>query len=204
MAHCSHSRPTPTECPTLDVSTMEQKDILNWVRNNVSPISDGHSGNRYRCAAILNDGLYLPCVVIANSKIQVDLALRRFDETRNDTKLHKSVGYRSIVKTFVTGGNILNYYDIKELTLSDYALSRSHLSEIKGETSMSWTEFYATMEDGKEFCFGTTFHTEFFCMPEGYTTKNIVKIIPAVRGEPRRYEEVYRERPFFECYIDIL
>ena len=152
----------------------------------------------------MNDGLYLPCVVISNSKVQVDLALRRFDETRNDTKLHKSVGYRSIVKTFVTSGNALNHYDIKELTLSDYALSPPRLAEIKGETAMGWTEFYATMEDGKEFCFGTTFHIEFFCMPEGYKAKNIVKITPAVRGEPRKYEQVYRERPFFECYIDKL
>jgi len=69
---------------------------------------------------------------------------------------------------------------------------------------MGWTEFYATMDDGKEFCFGTTFLTEFFCMPEGYTASNVVRITPAVRGEPRKYEKVYRERPFFECYVDRL
>ena len=69
---------------------------------------------------------------------------------------------------------------------------------------MGWTEFYAIMEDGKEFCFGTTFNIEFFSMPEGYTANNIIKITPAVRGEPRKYEQVYRERPFFECYIEKL
>lgn len=183
---------------------MEEKDILKWVRSNVKPISDGRSGDRYRCAAFLNDGLYLPCVVISSSKVQIDLALRRFDETRNDANLHKPVGYRSIVKTFVTSGNILNHYDIKELVLSDYALPPPRLAEIKGETSMGWTEFYATMNDGKEFCFGTTFLVEFFCMPEGYTANNVDKITPAVRGKPRKYEQVYRERLFFECYIDKL
>jgi hypothetical protein len=104
----------------------------------------------------------------------------------------------------VTEGNRLNHYDIEKLDLSDYALSPSHLDEINGETSMGWTEFYVIMDDGKEFCFGTTFAIEFFCMPEGYTSKNVVRIIPAVRGEPRKYEKVYRERPFFECFIDKL
>ncbi len=88
---------------------------------------------------------------------------------------------------------------LKELTLSDYAISPPRLAEIKDETSMGWTEFYATMEDGKEFCFGTTFHIEFFCMPEDCTAKNIVKITPAVRGEPRKYEQVYQERPFLNA-----
>ena len=181
---------------------MEQKDIFKWVRSNVKPTSDGHSGDRYRSAAFLNDGLYLPCVVISSSKLQVDFAIRRFDETRTDSKLHKSVGYCSTVKSFVTRGNTLNYYDIKELTLSDYALSHARLSEIKGETAMGWTQFYATMEDGREFCFGTTFLVDFFCMPEGYTAKNIKKITPALRNQPRSFERVYRERHFFECYID--
>ena len=88
---------------------------------------------------------------------------------------------------------------LKELTLSDYAISPPRLAEIKDETSMGWTEFYATMEDGKEFCFGTTFHIEFFCMPEDCTAKNIVKITPVVRGEPRKYEQVYQERPFLNA-----
>ena len=181
---------------------MEQSDILNWVQDNVSPISVACSGDRYRCAATLNDGLYLPCVVIASSHHEVDLALRRFDETRNDPTLHKSVGYRSIVKSFVASGNRLNHYDISELSVSPYALSPAHLAEIGGETSMAWTEFYATMEDGTQFCFGTTFLMEFFCMPGGYTANNVVRITPAVRGEPRKFEQVYRERPVFVCYLD--
>jgi hypothetical protein len=183
---------------------MEQKDIQSWVIKNVEPISNGYTGNRYRCAAILNDGLYLPCVVISSSKIMVDLAIKRFEETRNDRTLHKSVGYRSIVKTFVTVGNCINHYDIKKIELSDYALSASHLAEIHGETSMGWTQFYVTMNDGNEFCFGTTFNIEFFCMPEGYTYKNVVRVTPAVRAKQRKFEHVYRERPFFECYIENL
>ena len=181
---------------------MDQSDIIDWVKNNVEPIPDEVFGGRYRCAATLNDGLYLPCVVIASSRRKVDLALRRFVETRNDPSLHNSVGYRAIVKTFVTGGNHLNSYDIKELGHSPYALPMARLREINGETSMGWTAFTATMDDGNEFNFGTTFLIEFFTMPEGYTADRVVRITPAKRGDSRQFENVYRERPFFECYID--
>jgi hypothetical protein len=67
---------------------------------------------------------------------------------------------------------------------------------------MSWTEFYATMRDGAEFRFGTTYLIEFFEMPDEYTAADIEKITPAVRGEKPRIEKIYRERPFFTCYID--
>jgi hypothetical protein len=37
-------------------------------------------GNRYRAAARLIDGMYLPCVVFQGAQQQVDLAVRRFKE----------------------------------------------------------------------------------------------------------------------------
>ena len=183
---------------------MEHKDIYKWVKSNIEPFKHSLHGKRYRCAARLNDGLFLPCVTVCSAKSQTKLAIRRFDETRKDKTLHKSVGYQSIVRNFVTSGNRLNHYDISELIVSDYAISPSRIAEIGGETSMGWTEFYATMDDGKEFCFATSFHVEFFSMPEGYKAANVNKIKPAVRGESRRCGPVCRERPFFECYIDNL
>ena len=63
---------------------------------------------------------------------------------------------------------------------------------------MSWTQFVAVMKDGREFSFGTTYSTEFFNMPDGYTAKDVAKILPhETRGDP-----TYRERPFFNCYLD--
>jgi len=67
---------------------------------------------------------------------------------------------------------------------------------------MAWTEFYAYMSDTKEFRFGTTFLIEFFDMPTGYTANDIVKIVPAGRGEDSRQEHIYREKPFFTCYVE--
>jgi hypothetical protein len=77
------------------------------------------------------------------------------------------------------------------------------MAEIIGETYMNWTQFTARMKDGREFQFGTTYSTEFFDMPDGYIAEDIVKIVPATRGSPRNFhEKVFREKPFFVCYID--
>jgi len=167
---------------------------------NLEPLSTELYGPRYRVSASLIDGTLLPCVVIAGAEPTVDLAIRRFDETRKSKD--PFMGYRAMVKNFVAAGNAVNDYDIAGLSLSPHVIPLARMREIGGETSMSWTEFYAEMKDGKEFRFGTTILTEFFSMPEGYTGNDIVKITPAVRDEKPKQERIYRERPFFTCYVE--
>jgi hypothetical protein len=59
------------------------------------------------------------------------------------------------------------------------------------------------MKDGQRFHSGTTYHDEFFDMPEGYSGADIVAITPAERfAKPRPDAPIYREKPFFECFID--
>ncbi len=86
---------------------------------------------------------------------------------------------------------------------------------------MGWTGFVARMKDGNMFGFGTTFSFEFFDMPENYCVDDIVEIINHSYisesgelcshkapwhslAEIPRAGKVYRERPFFECYVDEL
>jgi hypothetical protein len=116
--------------------------------------------------------------------------------------LRMSGGYTAIVRNFVICGNCLDAYDIESLQPSKFAISLERSREIGGETSMGWTEFYGTMHDGTEFRFGTTFLTEFIDMPDGYSASDIKRIVPAVRSDKPRAEKVYREKPFFTCYID--
>jgi hypothetical protein len=111
------------------------------------------------------------------------------------------MGYRAIVKSFVSTRGTVDHYNLKDLRPSPFAIALAKMREINGETSMSWTAFCAHMSDGREFRFGTTFLTEFLNMPPGYTASDIVKIVPAVRGEKPR-QDVYREKPFFTCYVD--
>ena len=74
-----------------------------------------------------------------------------------------------------------------------------------GETSMSWTQFTATMKDGKRFQFGTAYHDEFFNMPEPYSGTDVVAVTPAERLErPQLGVPIYREKPFFDCFVDSL
>jgi len=127
-----------------------------------------------------------------------------------------SNGYYEIVKTFVTKGNCINDYDIASVEISKYAFPLSILKQIKGETRMGWTGFAAKMKNDQYFGFGTGFGTEFFQMPENYSVEDIVEIVNhsyvLKTGELRSFAQlddydnavIYRERPFFECYMDNL
>lgn len=134
----------------------------------------------------------------------VQLALRRFEEeTQADAKVPESkrwfgysMQYADIVENFVAAGNRVSSYDISRIEKSRYAIPLTRLREVKGETSMSWTQFTAVMKDGREFAFGTPFLMEFFQMPAGYVGEDIAGIIPHKGGEP-----VYRDRPYFTCYV---
>jgi hypothetical protein len=180
---------------------MQQEDVIAFVKKNAEPLPPCPPyGERFRVAATLTDGTYLPCVVVESASCTVDLAIKRFDETRTSTDPY--MGYRAIVRCFVTHQNAIRDFDLRELSLSPSAIPVARLREIRGETSMSWTEFYATMRDGCEFRFGTSYLTEFFDMPDGYAASDIVRIVPSVRGQQPRAEKIYRERPFFRCFVD--
>lgn len=184
---------------------MKDAEIATFVKETITPwpaIKQMGYGERYPVSVILNDGTVLPCVVIEASKEQTNLAIRRFKEIQDE----KSKGYMTyprIVESFVTSGNRVNPYDIKSLSPSRFAITSEPEGSIGGETSMGWIEFYATMKDGKEFRFGTSFHTEFFDMPDGYSGADIVMLKPAVRSEKPRMNEIYRERLFFTCYTQM-
>jgi hypothetical protein len=125
-----------------------------------------------------------------------------FDTTAKAKPRNQLRDYANTVESFVCSGNQLAWYDIKGLGESPYAIPRQRMAEIVGETYMNWTQFTATMKDGRDFEFGTMYSMEFFDMPEGYTGKDIARITPARRGTPRREDiKFLREKPFFDCYI---
>lgn len=163
-----------------------------------------NGGPAYRCAAVLNDGLHLPCVLLVGLESVVSLARRRFEETRADARLPESkrkfgygMQYEDIVRSFVASGNRVNSFDIAGLERSRFAIPLARLREVRGETRMSWSQFAAVLRDGHECAFGTSFLMEFFQMPEGYSGDDIVEIISHKAGQP-----LHRERPYFTCYVD--
>src|SRR6185369_1983212 len=99
---------------------MRDDEIVTFARSNLELI--GGSSPGYRCAATLNDGLRLPCVLISDKSERAALALRRFEETRRDATLEESkqrwgkgMKYDDIVRNFVAVGNHVNAYDIASL-----------------------------------------------------------------------------------------
>lgn len=202
---------------------MKNTEIIQFLKENVEPLEREFEGKQYRCSAYLKDGTYLPCVIFQNPEPTINQAIKRLKEERTGKSIFAKSsgfdGYRDMVKLYSTGGNKINDYDIDRVELSPFALPKNILSEIQGETTMSWTGFGARMKDGKEFAFGTTFLFEFFQMPDGYTANDINKILNhrymSTSGElkehkvpfmewPEDYDEkaVYRERQFFKCYMD--
>lgn len=197
--------------------------IIQFLKDNIEPLDDSIYGLGYRASVYLTDGTYLPCVIFRNPKSTVNLALKRFKEEQKGTGIFgkSAASYFKIVEHFVTNGNRINNYDIATVEKSKYAFPKSILRQVHGETTMGWTGFVAKMRDGKYVGFGTSFLTEFFQMPENYSTDDIVEIINhsyvLKTGEiqshkvpfinpPDDYEkaEIYRERPYFVCYIDNL
>lgn len=202
----------------------QSEDIIKFLKDNVEPLQDNSYGDGYRASAYLKDGTFLPCVIFRNPKTVVNLAIRRFKEEQTGKGIFNrlsGLGYYNIVKNFVTNGNCINDYDIDRVEKSKFAFPLTIQKQIQGETTMGWTGFAAKMKDGKYFGFGTNFRWEFFQMPNNYSVDDIVEIINhsyvlktgEIRSHregaitrPEEYKEavVYRERPFFECFIDNL
>jgi hypothetical protein len=198
------------------------KEIIEFLKSEVEPFDDSVYGTSYRASVLLTDDTFLPCVIFRNPQRLIDLAIRRFDEERKGKGIFSKSsgpGYSNIVKTFVTRGNCINDYDILKVEKSNFVLPKTILDEIQGETTMGWTGFAIKMKDGKHFSFGTSYHFDFFSMPNGYSPNDMVEVInhsyTTKEGElrqhpasfldtPNDYDRtlIYRERPFFECYVD--
>jgi hypothetical protein len=181
--------------------------LTNFLKNNIEPLTDQIYGNRYRAAARLIDDTYLPCVVFQSRKAQVDLALRRFDQLRNQDDQ-----YRAVVEVFAAGGSRISDYEIKAVEPSPFAWPLEILATIHGETVMSWTAFVAEMKDGTKHSYGTSFRSEFFNLPHGYSYADIAKIhsgmvysqelgLREFSMELQKEIQPYREKPFFTCYL---
>jgi len=200
---------------------MQEEEIRDYLRHNIEPFAFSFSEVSFRAAVHLTDGLFLPCVVFRNQEERVKQAIKRFRDEQTGRSIYKDPtnGYEEIVKSFVTRGNRLSFSDIASIEPSQFAFPAYVLNQIVGETTMSWTGFVAKMKDGKLFGFGTEFRFEFFDMPENYSVQDIEEIInhsyilksgelcllqEGCRSFPDNYEDavIYRERTFFNCYIE--
>lgn len=204
---------------------MTETEIIKFLKDNIEPIQDTIYGLGFRASVTLNDGTFLPCVIFRNSESLVDLAIRRFKEEQKGTSIFanktKGFGYREIVKNFVATGNNINSYDIAKVEESRFAVPNYVKKQIHGETTMGWTAFVAEFQDGRKLSFGTTWNLEFFDMPNDYSFQNVTNIISGAYlskeseivahnsmssfvEDKEKLQPIYRQKVFFECFIDIL
>src|SRR5690606_28422689 len=102
--------------------------------------------NAYRCAATLKDGTFLPCVLVRGATAEVELAIRRFDETRDNGVTHprRITGhYPLIVASLLAKGNHVSAHAVARVEVSPFAIPAARMLEVRGETRMGWTAFAA-------------------------------------------------------------
>lgn len=154
----------------------------------------------------------------------VDLAMKRIRETSRRKNLFSTTRQfdREVVDSFVTRGNCVNDYDIKSVEPSRYAIPANLANQIHGETLMSWTGWVFEMNDGRMFPFGTQFLFAFFELPDGFEFQDVRLVhnhsyldqtgeLASIHQNREIYSKqsrsgalgrVYRERPYFDCYIN--
>ncbi len=187
--------------------------------SNVEPLNDAIWGPRYRCELTLKDGTFLPCAVLQSKNNIVELAKRRIrQEIDGKGRIGGPDPFGQLLSSFVAGGNRVNDYDVKFAAPSRYAPPVSLLKRIDGETTMGWTGWVFEMSDGALFSYGSSFHMDFFDLPQGYTFCDIVKVhnhtflsesgalVALTQGGliPRDYptDNIFREKVFFNCAIE--
>ena len=189
---------------------MNPEEVARFVADNVEPLKDTVLGNRYRVAAHLKDGTYLPCVVLQSRQKQIEVALRRFKQLR-----WKRSQYRAVVESFVCAGSRVADDQLKNVEISPFAWPIELLRNIHREISLGWTAFVAEMKDGTMHSYGTSFNVEFFELPEGYSCSSITKIhsgvVYAKAGGLEKFSmevleriQPYREMAFFTSYLKAL
>ncbi|MCB1045066.1 MAG: hypothetical protein KDC35_19140 [Acidobacteria bacterium] len=184
---------------------MLQESIIQYLVSNIEPIRDLNGDKSYRCSVRLKDDLQLPCVVMKNSSSMLDHVVDAFRDLRREGISDSSAGhqfeqYLAMLRTYVLGGNRISWHHIAGIGPSAHAIPMEKIRQIKTEPNMTWIAFNGVMDDGHSFAFGTPFATEFFEMPKGYDASRIVEITPLAD----RSAHFYREKTYFECYIDDL
>ncbi len=193
-----------------------------FINSGEPPMPDPTYGDGYRCSTILKDGTELPCVIIRRNDRLIDSVIKSIEAERRG-RMDPTGGIdpqREFVKALATGGNRLSFHEIDSIRPSRFAIPLPILEQIEGETVMAWTGFVLEMADSALFTYGSSYNFAFFDIPGGYQFSDVVTVhnhafvdrsgrLVDMRADPENtnldYDEdvpVFRERSFFECFVD--
>jgi hypothetical protein len=97
--------------------------------------------------------------------------------------------YESLFKSLSVGGSRVDLTFIRQLEVSKYAVSWQLLETLPGDLDWQPVTFTAVMDDGAQFLFHTAMSVAFFEMPEGYSGRRILRVIPAAGAVDGAYRE---------------
>jgi hypothetical protein len=174
---------------------MTPQEILAWGRAHGEPIPDACDRTAFRCAAWLDDGTYLPCVLLREATAHVQLARDLLE--RRVAEDFDAV-YPSLLRSLVVSGSRVDEQRLARLETSPFAIPWSLLSTLPGQLNVSPMEFAAAMDDGAVFAFGTALDLAFFDMPPGYSGSRVRRVEPSAHP---RGTTTFRERSCFVAFI---
>jgi hypothetical protein len=181
-----------------------EEDLCKFLEKEVEPICYGELKEKaYRAAAYLEDNTYISCVLFRNSYAQADRAIQEFDRVKNNPPIDKRINYRSYVRAFTTGDNIIASNIISKIEKSRYAISVPCYNKLAlmMEKEGGGISFRGIMDDGKKYDFFIESNFEFIDMPEGYNASQLVEIISHDRRDD--FQDL-KEKFYFNCYLDCI
>jgi hypothetical protein len=179
--------------------------IESLVQAGIEEVPADFGGPGYRCAAWLRDGAYLPCVFVKRIGPHADRLRAMMDEEYRGEGSYKLTAdpVREALKGQLAGRNLVTAYAIDRVEPSPFAIPMSFLDQIPGETAMSLFLFALESKEGRRFTFmGSHLPSMlFFDLPPDMQFSDFTRVHSIGRGRPPA-GPTYRERPFFECFVD--
>jgi hypothetical protein len=182
----------------------QEQEFCKYLEKEIEPISYGEfNETAYRASVYLLDNTYIPCVLFRNSYAQADRAIREFEIVRNSPPVDDRINYRSYVRAFTTGDNIIASNIISKIENSPYAIPISCYNQLAAMMKIEngGLSFLGRMNDGKKFDFFIDSDIEFIDMPDGYVASQLAEIIPHARRED--FKDL-KEKFYFNCYLDCI
>lgn len=178
--------------------------IQELVRAGIEEVPADFGGPGYRCSAWLRDGTHLPCVFVQRIGPNADRLQEIVEEERRGEGAYELTAnpLREALKVQLCRRNLVASHDIKRIEPSPFAIPLSLLTQVSGETAMSLWLFELESNDGQCFTFMGSHLASmlFFDLPPGLQFSDFKKVHNVARRAPK--EPTFRERPFFECFVD--
>jgi len=182
--------------------------LLNALANlGIEEVPPEFGGPGFRCAARLNDGTHLPCVLVQPIGPYAD---RRREMIEAEFRGEGSYALfpdplRESIKSELNWSNRVASHHIARIEPSRFAIPISLLKQVRGETAMSFWLFALETAEARRFSFtgGHLAEMLFFDLPDDLQFSDFVSVRNVDRNKRLpKCEGNFVARMFFDCFVD--